>query len=124
MAATWKDVQQIAATLPGVVESTSYGTPSLRAGKVFLTRLRSEDGSLVVRMPMDEREIKMQAAPEIYHITDHYRAWPAVLVRLAKVSKGELKGLLERSWREVATKKMLAAYDAAPAARRKPSDGR
>ena len=124
MAATWKDVQDIGATLPGVVEGTSYGTPALRAGKTFLTRLRHEDGSIVVKMAMDEREIKMQAAPDIYHITEHYRAWPTVLVRLSKVSRRELKGLLERSWREVATKKMLAAYDAAPAARRKPSDGR
>jgi len=124
MAATWKDVQEIGATLPGVVETTSYGTPSLKAGKVFLTRLRSEDGSLVVKMPMDEREIKMQAAPDIYHITEHYRAWPTVLVRLSKVSRRELKGLLERSWREVATKKMLAAYEAQPAAGQRPSDGR
>jgi hypothetical protein len=113
--ATWKDVQTIGATLPGVTEGTSYGTPALRAGKAFLTRLRDEDGSVVIKMPMDDREIKMAAAPEIYHLTDHYRPWPTVLVRLSKVSKAELKVLLTRAWREVATKKMLAAFDAPPA---------
>ena len=111
MPATWKDVQAIGATLPGVAEGTSYGTPALKAGKAFLTRLRPEGDALVVPMPMDEREIKMQAAPEIFYITDHYRAWPTVLVRLSKVSKRELTALLTQAWRGVATRKMLAALD-------------
>lgn len=111
MPATWKDVQAIGATLPGVAEGTSYGTPALKAGKAFLTRLRPEGDALVVPMPMDEREIKMQAAPEIFYITDHYRAWPTVLVRLSKVSKRQLTALLTQAWRGVATRKMLAALD-------------
>lgn len=116
--AAWKDVQAIGATLPGVIEGTSFGTPALRAGKAFLTRLREEDGSIVVKMAMDEREIKMAAAPEIFHLTDHYRAWPTVLVRLSRVSKSELKALLTRAWREVATKKMIAQFNETPAARK------
>jgi hypothetical protein len=113
MTATWKDVQAIGKSLPGVLEGTSYGTPSLKAGKAFLTRLRPEGDAVVVPMPLDEREIKMQAAPDSFCITDHYRAWPTVLVRLSQVDKKELAALLTQAWRNVATRKMLAAFDEA-----------
>lgn len=109
MPATWQDVLKIGLALPGVEEGTSYGTPALKVAKKFLTRLRTEDGSIVVMMPMDEREIKMEAAPEIYHITDHYRSWPTVLVRLSNVPKKELAALLTRAWENAAPKKLLAA---------------
>ncbi len=111
MSASWKDVVDCAAGLPGVTEGTSYGTPALRAGKAFLTRLRPEDGSIVIKIPIDERDMRIEAAPDIYFITDHYKAWPAVLVRLAKLSKAELKALIARAWREAAPRKLVAAYD-------------
>jgi len=41
-------------------------------------------------------------------MTDHYRAWPTVLVRLARVSKAELQAILQRGWDENATKKIRA----------------
>lgn len=105
MSASWKDVAAIGLALPGVNEGTSYGTPALRVAKAFLTRFRPEDGSIVIKLPIDERDIRIEAAPAIYFITDHYKAWPAVLVRLSKVSKAELKVLLTRAWRDAAPKK-------------------
>lgn len=111
MPARWTDVVEIGLALPGTAEGTSYGTPALRVGKTFLTRLRPEDGAIVVKMPIDERDMLMEAAPEIYFITDHYRAWPAVLVRLAKIPKAELKGLVTRAWRDAAPKKLLKAWN-------------
>lgn len=108
MPSTWKDVAAYGATLPGVVEGTSYGTPALRVGKAFLTRFRPEDGSIVIKLPIEERDLRIEAAPDIYFITEHYRLWPAVLIRLSKVSKKELRAVIERAWRETAPKKLLA----------------
>ena len=123
MAAKWKDVVAIGTALPGVVEGTSYSTPALKIVKAFFTRYRQEDDSIVIKMPIDERDMRMEAAPEIYFITEHYRAWPAVLVRLSAVPKDELKALLTRSWHELAPKKLKAASSdeaaAKPAPRRK-----
>ena len=119
MSASWKDVVALTKALPGVVEGTSYGTPALRVAKTFMTRLRTEDDSIVIKLPIDERDMRIAAAPDIYFITDHYKAWPAVLVRLATVSKSELEAVLERAWRDAAPKKLLQAVDgAAPAKRR------
>lgn len=108
MPCTWKDVAAYGATLPGIVEGTSYGTPALRVGKAFLTRYRPEDDSIVIKLPIEERDLRIEAAPEIYFMTDHYRAWPTVLVRLARVSKAELQAILQRGWDENATKKIRA----------------
>jgi hypothetical protein len=53
----------------------------------------------------------MKAEPETFYITDHYRDYPAVLVRLANVDPGMLRHLLEQAWRQAAPKRLVAAYD-------------
>ncbi|MFI5385973.1 MAG: MmcQ/YjbR family DNA-binding protein [Fimbriimonadales bacterium] len=98
------------AAWPGVTEGLSYGTPALRVGSKFFLRLREPD-VLVIRCDLDEKEFLMMAAPDIYFETDHYKGWPAVLIRLSKIDKDELRERLEKSWRMLATKKMIAEYD-------------
>jgi hypothetical protein len=110
---TWDEVRQIALALPGVEESTSYGTPSFKVAGKFLTRLRAEDDSLVlVDIPFDEREMLMAAEPETFHITPHYQDYPSVLARLERVHPGSLANFLERRWRRVAPRKLVKAFDA------------
>lgn len=108
---SWEALRAIALSYPGVEEGTSYGTPAFRVGKAFLTRLKEDGESVVMGMGFDEREMRMEAAPEVFHITDHYRGYPAVLVRLGPCDDAELRQLFERAWREKAGKKRLAAYD-------------
>src|SRR5262249_41426823 len=95
-------VREIAATLPGAEESTSYGTPAFKVkGKLF-ARLREDGDSLVVRVEFEEREEIMQADPEKFFITDHYLNYPYMLVRLSRVRPDQLRDLLVRSWQLVA----------------------
>jgi hypothetical protein len=109
---TWDEVRAIALSLPLVEESTSYGTPSFKVKGKFLTRLRLEDNSLVlVDVSFDEREMLMEAAPETFHITPHYKDYPSVLARLDKVDPGSLRNFLERRWRNVAPKRVVKAFD-------------
>jgi hypothetical protein len=111
---TWDEVVTIARSFPGVEESTSYGTPSLKVNGKFLTRLRSEDASLVlVDVGFDEREMLMEAEPKVFHLTPHYQGYPSVLARLDGLHPGSLRNLLERRWRNVAPKRLVKAYDAA-----------
>ena len=109
---TWDEVAALGLALPGVEVSTSYGTPSLKACGKFMTRLRREDDSLVLTgVSFDEREMLMEAEPQTFHITPHYKDYPAVLARLASVDPGTVARLLERRWREVAPKRMVKAWD-------------
>jgi hypothetical protein len=55
----------------------------------------------------------MQANPGTFFITDHYRGYPTVLIRLAKVRLTDLQEVLEEGWRRSAPKRLIAEYDQA-----------
>ncbi|HEU4627146.1 MAG TPA: MmcQ/YjbR family DNA-binding protein [Steroidobacteraceae bacterium] len=109
----YQRVLAIALALPGVEECTTYGTPGLKVKGKILARLRTEaEGALALRCDFIDREILLKSAPRAFFITDHYRNYPMVLVRLNKVRVRELPGLIERAWRTVAPAKLVADYDA------------
>jgi len=112
MAASFKRVAAIAAKakLPGLAESVSYGTPSLKVAGKFLARMKDAD-TLVLRCPLEEKELLMESAPEIYFETDHYKGWPAILVRLAKIDAGELRHRLALAWRMQAPRRLVAEFE-------------
>lgn len=110
-----RDVKRVnalikAAKLPGVEEGLSYGQPSLKVGGKFLGRVREPD-VLVLMCALEEKEFLMQTNPAVYFETDHYKGWPAVLVRLSKIGDDELTHRLQVAWRRQAPKKLLAAFE-------------
>ena len=92
---TYDTVRRLALTLPGVEESTSYGTPALKVKGKLMVRLHDDGDKIVVAMPFERREEMMAADPETYFITDHYRDYPWILVSLAKVHEDALRDLLQ-----------------------------
>jgi hypothetical protein len=110
---SWDAVQELALAYPGAEVGTSYGTPAVKVrGKLFV-RLHQDGDSVVVRIDMSERAMRMQADPKAFHITDHYLPYPWMLVRLSAVRRDDLDDLLEDSWRLQAPQRLVAAYDAA-----------
>lgn len=105
-----------AAKLPGVEEAPSYGMPSLKVAGKFLARVR-EPGVLVVMCNLEEKEFLMQMNGDIYFETDHYKGWPAVLVRLPKIDDAELTHRLQVAWRRQAPKKLQKSLAGVPAAK-------
>ena len=84
--------------LPGVEESTAYGSPALKVhGKLLacvLAHRSAEPGSLAVRVDFDDRAELLAADPDVYYVTDHYLNYTAVLVRLSCVTPDVLRDLL------------------------------
>jgi len=84
--------------LPGVEESTAYGSPALKIHGKLLACLpahrSAEPGSLVVRVGFDERSELLAAAPDVYYVSDHYLNYTSVLVRLSRVTPDVLRDLL------------------------------
>jgi hypothetical protein len=101
-----------AAKLAGVEEGLSYGQPSLKVGGKFLARVREPD-VLVLMCALEEKDFLMQMNPDIYFETDHYKGWPAVLIRLSKIDDEELTHRLQVAWRKQAPKKVAGAAKAA-----------
>jgi hypothetical protein len=61
---------------------------------------------LAIRCELPRKELLIEAAPDRFFDDDHYRGFPAVLVRLAAVDEGELAALLEGGWRLRASKRL------------------
>lgn len=101
-------LRKAAAALPEVDESTSYGTPALKVRKKLLCRVKDPD-TVVLMCAMEEKELLMAAAPDIYFETDHYKGWPAVLVRIREISDEELAHRLALAWKMQAPKKLVSA---------------
>jgi len=96
---TFDTVREIARTLAGAEESTSYGTPAFKVkGKLF-ARFHQGGEALVVSVDFDQREEMMNTSPEKFYITDHYLKYPWVLARMSEVTPDELRDLLIGSWR-------------------------
>ena len=109
----YRRVLAIAARLPGVEDSRAYGTPCIKVKGKVLARLRTEaEGGLALRCDFPERQMLMQADPRAFYLTDHYKDWPMVLVNLAEVRWAAMPGLVDAAWRLVASKRLIAEYDA------------
>jgi hypothetical protein len=109
---TAAQLKKIALSFPEANEKPSYGKPSFFVAKKFFTRYRAQDNSLVfIVESMDTRDMMLELDPKTYFITDHYKDYPSVLVRMERITPDELKLMLERRWRQIAPKKLVKAMD-------------
>lgn len=110
------DVRAILLALPGVEEGPCYGTPGFRVRKKILARLKEDCDTLALRVEFIERDVLLRDEPDAFYLTDHYRGYPMVLVRLSRVRRELLHELLIEAWRRAASKRLIAEHDAVPRA--------
>jgi hypothetical protein len=70
------------------------------------------EGVIAVRCRLETKEMLIEAAPERFFDDDHYRGFPAVLVRLEAIEADELAGLLAQAWRLLAPKALVKRVEA------------
>ncbi|MGD9914929.1 MAG: MmcQ/YjbR family DNA-binding protein [Rhizobiaceae bacterium] len=95
-----------AAGLPEVEQSTWYGTPALKVRGKGFARVKDAD-TVVLMASLEDKEMLFAAAPDIYFETDHYRGWPAMLVRIHAIGDDELARRLSIAWALKAPKALL-----------------
>ena len=101
-------IRKLGLALPGVEESTAYGSPALKLrGKLLAcipVHRSAEPGSLVVCVDRADRAELLAAAPDVYYVTDHYADYDSVLVRLSRITPDVLKDLLGMAYKFVSAK--------------------
>ena len=103
---------KIALALPGTEESTGFGTPAIRVRGKFISRWRTEaEGALAIRCDFLDRQMLLQAQPDVFFVTDHYLNYPMILVRLDKIRADALSDLFERAWRRAAPKSLVQSWE-------------
>src|SRR2546423_2868190 len=113
-----QDARRLLLRLPHVSEGRSYGMPSFLLNGRFLARFRDDDTVLVLQLAtISERDVLMDLDPRAFFFTEHYRNYPAVLVRLAAVARALLIDVVTEAWRHVASLPP-------PRPRKKPAQGR
>jgi hypothetical protein len=50
-------------------------------------------------VPASKRAVRIAAEPDVFFVTEHYVPWPYVLVRLANMTRTDLRELIQDAWR-------------------------
>jgi hypothetical protein len=114
----WERLCELGRELPEVVEDIWFRTPALKVRGKSFCRLK-EDGLSVVFLleSVDEQQFLVASQPGVYHVTDHYRGYPAVLARLAALTVAECRLRLAEAWRTKAPKTLIREREGEVSAR-------
>jgi hypothetical protein len=120
--ATQSDVRRIALSLPAAREDDGYFAFSVLCGKKYKgfawtwrerihprkPRVPNPDVLAVRVANLDAKEILLMADAQKFFTEPHYDGFPAVLLRLKKIGRTELRQLLTQAWAAQAPKALLA----------------
>jgi hypothetical protein len=110
----WDTVREIASRFPDVEESTEGRAAWRVQRKLFAWQARERDGGgLAVRVDRDEKQLLLDANPDVYFSSAHYAGYPGLQIRLDLIDEDELRERLEDAWLIQAPKRLAAAYLAA-----------
>ncbi len=119
--ATQSTVRRICLSLPGTIEGKQrFAFSVLNKGKekgyawVWMERIDPKKPRvpqpkvLAVRTAnLEDREFLLRVNTRKFFTEPHYSGFPAILVRLAEVTAGELRPLLREAWRCQAPRELL-----------------
>ena len=92
---TRKEGWKIALAIPGSEEVLWFNKPAVFLHGQFLTKVHDKEEAMTMRVSsMEMRDMMLEAEPELFYITDHYRSFPFILARLSALTPKVLKDML------------------------------
>lgn len=123
---SWRDVRKYALALPGTTEElTARGNATWIVNKKFFVwerpLLKSDLAALGEKAPkgpilgvrtpdLEMKEALLAGNRRVYFSTTHFDGYPAVLVRLEKISPKELRAIIVEAWLARASKRAIKAF--------------
>jgi len=100
----WK----IALAMPGAVETLWFNKPAVFLHDRFLTKVHDKEEAMVLQVgSMEMRDMMLEAEPDLFYITGHYRKFPFLLARLSVLTPKILKDILAGRARQLADMKPI-----------------
>ena len=89
------EARKIMLAIPGTDERLWFNQPSVFIHDRFLAKTHHKEDAVTLQVgSMEMRDMMLEAEPELFYITDHYRKFPFVLVRLSSLTATVLKEML------------------------------
>jgi hypothetical protein len=105
-------VKNIALSFPYTEESVSHeGTPSVKVGGKLMCRLHESGEFIPIRLDFEIRDKYLDSHPEIFHLPQHFKAYPYICMWTHSTNTKLLTEILELCWKGLATKKQVKEYE-------------
>jgi hypothetical protein len=89
------EARKIILSIPGTDERLWFNQPSVFLHDRFLAKTHHKEDAVTLQVgSIEMRDMMLEAEPELFYITDHYRKFPFVLMRLSALTKTVLKEIL------------------------------
>ena len=92
---TKAEARKVMLAIAGPDERPWVNQPSVFIQDRFLAKTHHKEDAVTLQVgSMEMRDMMLEAEPKLFYITDHYRKFPFVLVRLSVLTKTVLKDML------------------------------
>ena len=82
------EARKVILSIPGTDERLWFNQPSVFIHDRFLAKTHHKEDAVTLQVgSMEMRDMMLEAEPEMFYITDHYRKFPFVLVRLSALTR-------------------------------------
>lgn len=109
--ADFEAIKDIALTFPDTEESISHeGTPSVKVRGKLMCRLHESGDYIPIRLDFELRDKYLESHPEIFHLPQHFKAYPYICMWIHNYDKNLILEILEQSWKGLATQRQLKKY--------------
>ena len=106
--------------IPGAYEKLWFHKPAVFLHDRFLAKNHHKEDAVTMQVgSMEMRDMMLEAEPKLFYITDHYRNFPFVLIRLSALTKPVLKDLLAGRAAQLAATKPVKRPGTKKAAKKK-----
>lgn len=112
-----EDIRAFATTLPEVEEKPHFGRPAFRVRDKLFVSVHADENDPFAIVHVDHTDAAAAAlddpevGEEVWRTHGGKRIFVGLKVDLSKVSSERCRALIERAWRNNASKRLAASYD-------------
>jgi hypothetical protein len=109
--------RRLALSLPEAHEKETWGEATFRVRDKIFATLGPDGVDAGLKASLEAQAALVNSAPEVFSIAHYTGRYGWIGVKLARVDDDELRELVIESWRLIAPKKLVAAFDAGAGSR-------
>ena len=115
------EARKIMLAIPGTDERLWFNQPSVFIHDRFLAKTHHKEDAVTLQVgSMEMRDMMLEAEPKLFYITDHYRKFPFVLIRLKALTAKILREILAGRAAQLAAMPPIKRRPKKAAAKKKP----